>query len=104
MPVEEVLGSHLDLEDEGLEGEDSEGVNFSRVKMFFEEDHSVGWHGDRSFEGLLTFDVGASWGPEGAEKGVGHWTHLVEDFCLLSNQSFIVSQSMCETMGLYCLL
>ena len=29
------LGSHLDLEDIGLEGKDSESINLPRVKMFF---------------------------------------------------------------------
>lgn len=98
------LDSDLGLEDVGLQGEDSEDKNLPWIKMFLEENHSIGWHGDRISEALLTFDFGASGGPLRAEKGVGHWTHLVEDFCLLSNQTFIVSQSMCETMGLYCLL
>jgi hypothetical protein len=98
------LGSDLDLEDVGLEGKDSESINLPRVKMFFEEDHSVGWHGDRISEGLLTFDFGTSGDSLCAEQGVGHWTHLLEDFCLFYNQTFIVSESMCEAMGLYCLL
>ena len=84
MPVEEVLDGHLDLEDEGPEGEDSEAINLSLVNVLLDKDHSVCWHGDRIFEGLLTFDVGASRYPQGTEKRVGHWTHLVVEIFLLS--------------------
>ena len=36
MLVEEVLDSHLNMEDEGPEGEDSEAINLSLVNMLLD--------------------------------------------------------------------
>ena len=36
MLVEEVLDSHLNVEDEGSEGEDSEAINLSLVNMLLD--------------------------------------------------------------------